>query len=132
MNLLSWNCRGLGSLRSDRPQIKKSPNCVFLSETRLFAQEIEFIRIKSGYKNCFTVNVEVRSGGLALLWDEDLDLSIYKPSLFLILTPKSKYKEGLNVGGLQAFMGNQRLTFVRISPCGLVFGLTNVWPKNQT
>ncbi|GAV76858.1 Exo_endo_phos domain-containing protein, partial [Cephalotus follicularis] len=74
------NCHGSGNLQSVRGLLNLtksfSPNCVFLSETRLSNQEMEAICIKTGFKNCFTVNADGRRRGLALLWNEELDLSI--------------------------------------------------------
>jgi exonuclease III len=72
MNILSWNCRGLGNLRTVhdlRRMVKeKKPNLVFLMETKLRQKQMESIRVKLGFKNVFVVDCIGKGGGLALFW----------------------------------------------------------------
>ncbi|KAG2693827.1 hypothetical protein I3760_08G113600, partial [Carya illinoinensis] len=80
MILLSWNSRGLGNQRgvqapSDLVR-EEGPKVLFLQETRLQDKEMEKIKYKLGYDNCLAVNSEGRSGGLALLWKNDVNLDI--------------------------------------------------------
>jgi hypothetical protein len=80
MIVLAWNCRGLGNpraVRDLRRMLKlKKPNVVFLMETKLGKNKMELIRIKMGFSNLFVVDSVGRSGGLALLWDDDTELEI--------------------------------------------------------
>ncbi|XP_059436514.1 uncharacterized protein LOC132169501 [Corylus avellana] len=49
---------------------------VFLMETKLQAKSLEFIRIKAGFNNSFGVDSVGKSGGLALLWKNDVSIEI--------------------------------------------------------
>jgi hypothetical protein len=84
MNILSWNCWGLGNPRTvlDLCQMvkEKRPNFVFLIETLCFQDRMEWIRVKLGFASCFMVNPVGRSGGLALLWREVGPLEIFNYS----------------------------------------------------
>jgi exonuclease III len=84
MNLLSWNCRGLGNLRTNRDlhhMVKeRRPNFVFLMETLCSKQYMECIRIKLQFDNLFVVDPVGRSGRLALFWKNQVELEIYNYS----------------------------------------------------
>jgi hypothetical protein len=84
MNVLSWNRRGLGNPRIVRDLSHlvrvKQPNLVFLMETKLRHNKIEGIRIKTGFRNLFVVDCVRKSGGLALLWNEETDVTIQNHS----------------------------------------------------
>jgi hypothetical protein len=80
MSLLSWNCQGLGNPRPVRDLHrlveKKKPGLVFLMETKLRALRMETIKAKLGFGSIFTVDSVGRSGGLALLWNDEFDVHI--------------------------------------------------------
>ncbi|XP_050241121.1 uncharacterized protein LOC126690018 [Quercus robur] len=72
MNLLAWNCRGLGNRRAvdelgDLIQAK-DPGIVFLSETWSTQEQMKGVRDKFKFDGLFTVSNESRGGGLAMLW----------------------------------------------------------------
>ncbi|GAU37344.1 hypothetical protein TSUD_395250 [Trifolium subterraneum] len=74
MIILSWNCRGLGG-PSAIPNLKKlarghKPDILFLSETLSHNRHIEFIRVMLGFDSCLAIDVEGRSGGLAVFWKD--------------------------------------------------------------
>jgi hypothetical protein len=98
MNPLAWNCRGLGNPRAVRTfrdlQKMKAPKVLFLSETKLNVEEMEWIRVGLKYDSAFVVPSKGRSGGLALLWDEDVDLSITSYTRFHV-DAQIKSQEGL-------------------------------------
>lgn len=80
MSILGWNCRGL-----DRSRTVKAlkdlvsfhrPTLIGLCETKLCARKWDSLRVVIGYRNCFSVNCTGRSGGLALLWNQDIDVTI--------------------------------------------------------
>jgi hypothetical protein len=54
----------------------KRPIVVFLMETKLRQVKMERIRYSLGFNNLFVVNSVGKSGGLALLWNEDAGLEI--------------------------------------------------------
>jgi exonuclease III len=80
MSALVWNCRGLGIPQTVRDLCQlvkeKRPRLVFLIETKMVNKKIEFLRIKLGFDQMFVVNCVGRSGGLALLWNDDFQLTI--------------------------------------------------------
>ena len=66
MNLLAWNCRGLGNCCAvdklgDIIQAK-DPGIVFLSETWSNKEQMESIKIKLNFARLFTINNEERGG----------------------------------------------------------------------
>lgn len=80
MNILSWNCRGLGSSRTvrvlgDLIKVHK-PDFLFLSETIFFTKKIKELRIKHGFAQCFSVDRVGRSGGLAIFWRNNVHCEI--------------------------------------------------------
>nr|GMD29176.1 uncharacterized protein LOC109162266 [Ipomoea batatas] len=76
MSCLSWNCRGLGNPFAVHVLLgfvnHHKPDLLFLSETLSSAERMERVRVQLKYDNCFTVGVQGRSGGLALLWNGGL------------------------------------------------------------
>jgi hypothetical protein len=74
MNLLSWNCRGLGNPQAVRDLCQltkeKKPTILFLMETKCHRNKMEFVRVKLGFECLFVVDSVGRSGGLALLWND--------------------------------------------------------------
>uniref|UniRef100_A0A803LVS9 Endonuclease/exonuclease/phosphatase domain-containing protein n=1 Tax=Chenopodium quinoa TaxID=63459 RepID=A0A803LVS9_CHEQI len=82
--ILSWNCRGLGSISAvnalKRVVFLESLQLVFLSETRLKKHEAEKIKNKINFSCAFVVECEgegrKRSGGLMLLWKDGVDVDL--------------------------------------------------------
>lgn len=80
MNLICWNVRGLGNTRTFAnlkfvlQRVK--PSILFLCETKMLTIQMQSIRRKLGFDNCFVVDRNGLSGGLALLWMDDVDLNI--------------------------------------------------------
>ncbi|CAN1190366.1 LINE-1 retrotransposable element ORF2 protein, partial [Linum perenne] len=80
--ILSWNCRGLGQpptvLYLQDLICKNCPPIVFLMETKQPKQAMELIRKKMRYTNAFYVDPIGASGGLALWWFGDIDITILR------------------------------------------------------
>jgi len=80
MNILAWNCRGLGNSRTVQELCNfvklHHPKLVFLSETRMSANRCKNLRWKLGLKNCLAVDSDGLSGGLVLFWDENINVSL--------------------------------------------------------
>ncbi|XP_059429046.1 uncharacterized protein LOC132162844 [Corylus avellana] len=74
MNLISWNCRGLGNPRAVRDLCQmvkeKRPTLLFLMETKSIKHKLEGVRTKLGFEGLFAVDPIGRSGGVALFWKE--------------------------------------------------------------
>ncbi|KAK6162202.1 hypothetical protein DH2020_002043 [Rehmannia glutinosa] len=79
MNLLSWNCRGLGNPRTVqelRDFIRVlSPGLVFLCETKFSSRELDNLKNSLGFFGVSVPSVG-RSGGLALLWRPNVNVSL--------------------------------------------------------
>ncbi|GAU30590.1 hypothetical protein TSUD_392810 [Trifolium subterraneum] len=80
MIVLSWNCRGL-SVPSAIPNLKNiaqshKPDIIFLSETLSRAQKMENIRVMLKYDSCMAIDVEGRSGGLAIMWKDSVKCTV--------------------------------------------------------
>jgi hypothetical protein len=90
MSILAWNCRGLGNLRTVRDlrlMVKeKSPNFLFLMETKARNSVLQKVRTSIGFEGLFTVEPVGRSGGLALLWKDAREVMIKNYSLRHITT----------------------------------------------
>jgi exonuclease III len=80
MNLVSWNCWGLGS-----PSAVSNLKCLvrhhkisilFLRETLVLSNKIEEIRYVLGFNSCFSVDRVGRSGGLAMFWNSSHNCQI--------------------------------------------------------
>ena len=80
MSLLSWNCQGLRNLRSvnalKEVVRRKGPNIVFLMETKSNDEWMVVVRDKCGFKHGLFVSSNGSSGGLAMLWKENVKLDI--------------------------------------------------------
>lgn len=80
MNILSWNCQGLGNLHAI--SILKDliwnyrPNVILLFETLYHVNKIQEIRVKLGYDFSFAVDRDGRGGGIAILWKHPLNYQI--------------------------------------------------------
>ncbi|GLT59791.1 hypothetical protein SLA2020_325910 [Shorea laevis] len=76
ITILAWNCRGLGNpatlTKFKKISRTQKPQLMFLSETKQNTAEMERIRLEVGFSNCFGVDSVGRSGGLAVLWTEDV------------------------------------------------------------
>ncbi|KAL0318239.1 UNVERIFIED_CONTAM: hypothetical protein Scaly_2851700 [Sesamum calycinum] len=77
MSLLVWNCRGLGgpwTVRNLGSLIRENhPALVFLAETKCSSRQIDALKHKFDM-NGLSVDSIGRSGGLALLWNELVDV----------------------------------------------------------
>jgi exonuclease III len=60
MNVICWNCRGLGNPRTVRNLYRmireKKPNVVFLMETKLRSNKMVLMKYKMGFHNVFVVD----------------------------------------------------------------------------
>ena len=80
MNILSWNCRGLGNLRAETVLSHlvrdKAPQVLFLMETKQIVDEMRRIQADLHYRSMLVVLCIRRAGGLAMLWKEEVSLDI--------------------------------------------------------
>ncbi|CAM8987641.1 unnamed protein product [Rhodiola kirilowii] len=88
MRCIGWNCRGLGAPRAVRA-LKEvlrtcNPQLVGLIETKVNNSRWERLKLQLGFRNCFMVERRGLAGGLALLWNDDVDVSILNFSTYHI------------------------------------------------
>jgi exonuclease III len=80
MSLLGLNCRGLGlaaTVGELRDQIRSyNPVVVFLCETKMKSKAMDKLKWSLGFKNGVAVECVGKSGGLALWWRDDADVSV--------------------------------------------------------
>ncbi|CAM8900258.1 unnamed protein product [Rhodiola kirilowii] len=88
MIVFIWNCQGLGrprTVRALRHAIKShSPQIVCLLETKKRAFDVEGMKYKFGFQNCFGVSSKGQSGGLAVLWDDSVSVDLRSYSFYHI------------------------------------------------
>ncbi|TYI30108.1 hypothetical protein ES332_A05G362000v1 [Gossypium tomentosum] len=80
MKFMCWNCRGLGNPAKLR-ELKQllaanNPDLIFLSETKMSANDFCRVQNKFRMQNGLAVNSEGQSGGLALMWRDGMNFSI--------------------------------------------------------
>ncbi|KAK8335238.1 hypothetical protein V6Z11_A09G041100 [Gossypium hirsutum] len=88
MKILCWNCRGAGNPATVR-ELKQLltanvPDIVFLCETKIHSNGFHRIRTICRMEGCLAVGSERKSGGLALLWKEGVNVSVQNYSKFHI------------------------------------------------
>lgn len=80
MNFIAWNCRGLGSpgaVDSLHDLVKhKTLALIFLTETKSFTHEMMRVKHRLHFKSGIFVDPIGRAGGLALLWDDTVDITL--------------------------------------------------------
>jgi hypothetical protein len=54
----------------------KRPNLVFLMETKLHNKNLDYLRIRLKFDHWFMVDSVGRSGGLILMWNDDIMVTI--------------------------------------------------------
>lgn len=78
MNILSWNCREIGSaekVRALKGLVRKHElYCLFLIETKCSTQNIEKLCKKLKYLNYFVVDALGNAGGLAFIWLDEVNI----------------------------------------------------------
>ena len=77
---LSWNVRGLGNPHTfaalKRLLKKHSLVLVFLCETKMGGSRVGNFRSQLGFGNGFSIDSNMKSGGILLLWNDNLNVSI--------------------------------------------------------
>ena len=80
MNLMSWNCRGLGNLQTvkalEKAINKEEPIIVFLMETKSNREWMNYVKDRCKMKHGLIIPSEGKSGGLALMWREGIKVDV--------------------------------------------------------
>ena len=111
MSLLSWNCQVLGNRRTVnalKEVVKREvPKIIFLMETKSNEDWMVMVRDKCGFKHGIFVSSNGSSGGLAMLWKEEVQLHVQSFSLSHI---DALVDDGNEVGEwhLTGFYGNPK------------------------
>ncbi|TYH15526.1 hypothetical protein ES288_A05G048900v1 [Gossypium darwinii] len=88
MKFLSWNCRGVGNPATVRELkqllVANVPDIIFLCETKINSNGFHRIRSLCRMEGCLAMDSDGKSGGLALLWRDGINVSIQNYSKFHI------------------------------------------------
>ena len=88
MSILSWNCRELGNywiVRALKRVLQdEAPKVVFLMETKLPQEKMNFLKHELGYTHGLAVSSIGQSGGLALLWKPESKVEVRRLSRWYI------------------------------------------------
>ena len=80
MKILASNCQGLASARAVRAlleiQERERPDVFFLSETHLGRVKAEKLKRKLGCDHFLINESDGRSGGLVLMWRDDISVQV--------------------------------------------------------
>ena len=86
MNILSWNCRGLGNPQTEQELgdllRAHSPSIVFVAETWLKKARLIYLRDKWKFGGMIEFSREGRGGGVVVFWKDEVDFSVdtYSPN----------------------------------------------------
>lgn len=84
MNLIGWNCRGLGkprSVRCLRDLVKsRHPDFLFLSETMVQSNKIKDLSEQMGFASSYAVERVGQGGGLAIMWRRNVICTVISAS----------------------------------------------------
>jgi exonuclease III len=80
MKIGGWNCRGLGNDPAVRGlldlQKKEDPDVLFLSETKMKRERIEWLKWKLGMPNMIVKDCNGQSGGLVIFWKNSVNVKL--------------------------------------------------------
>lgn len=84
MNIIFWNCGGLGNLRIIQALCgiiqQQDPHIAFLSESKCNVSLLRKLKFQLGFDHVFVVNSRGQSRGLAMFWRVEVPLRIISSS----------------------------------------------------
>ena len=106
MNILCWNCRGLGNPQTDHELgdliRAQDPLVVFLAKTWLDKARLEEIKVQYKFKGLIEVSriSQGGGGGVAIFWKEGCNLSLdtYSPNHIDVIINKGSEDEWRFIG----------------------------------
>ena len=99
MNLLCWNCCGLGNPRTVQELLdivsKVKPCLVFLMECKVKMDRIQSVKKKLGFDKLFYIVGLNNGGGLCLFWNNDISLRLLgsSPNYIDVVVFSSKWRD---------------------------------------
>lgn len=80
MKFLCWNCQGLSSPLTVHALktlvVKEKPDVIFLMETKNREQVISRVQRRIHFSQSYIINPEGKAGGLTLLWQSNISISV--------------------------------------------------------
>ena len=80
MNLLAWNCWGLGLPRTVHELVLLAhtyrPKLLFICETKTGEKKLKDLSWRLGLRKCITQVGKGKGSGIALYWDEQLEITV--------------------------------------------------------
>lgn len=75
------------------------PNCLFFMETKCSRRWVEKIGDKIGLNNLFVVDLVGRAGGLAILWNNEINFDVMWNSDRIVVSSVKDHR-GMNLGNM--------------------------------
>jgi hypothetical protein len=105
MRALGWNCQGMGkNLGSQKMQhlarmiYSAKPQVTFISEIKSSKIKSNDLNARFNMSNSFVLPSRRRSGGLWLMWSDDLQVTVHKSSFYIILATAVNSTSNLKIG----------------------------------
>ncbi|KAL9679841.1 hypothetical protein QQ045_017712 [Rhodiola kirilowii] len=105
MRIFSWNCRGLGrprTVRALKDAVRAfSPQLICLMETKKKDSDSQWIKWNLGFHNCSLVGCRGRSGSLAMMWMDSIDvrlLSFSRNHIDVVVKEQKEFRQTVFYG----------------------------------
>ena len=105
MKALGWNCGGMGKSLSSEKMMhlarmvhSAKPQVIFISEIKSSKVNSAAINARINMADSFVVPSHSRSGGLWLMWSDELQVTVHSSSFHIILATAVLTSSNLSLG----------------------------------